>query len=71
MSNVIAWSTVLGSLVATATAGLGLGILVAIVGTILVVVTAWHEEQDRARAIRRQALREAAWRELGGRERGR
>jgi type II secretory pathway component PulF len=63
-SNVGVALTVILAGVGAFFAGPGLGVLVGIVGTVLVVVLAWREENEKARDARRRVLREAAWRAM-------
>jgi len=66
-SNRAAVGTVALAGVGTMLAGPGLGALVAVVGTILVVVLADREEDRREEETRRAMLRDAAWRDTGRR----
>jgi hypothetical protein len=57
------WATIILAALGAFFAGPGLGVLIGILGTTLVVVLAMREENEKARDARRRVLREAAWRE--------
>jgi hypothetical protein len=57
------WATIILAGLAAFFAGPGLGVLIGVLGTTLVVVLAMREENEKARDARRRVLREAAWRE--------
>jgi uncharacterized protein YqgC (DUF456 family) len=62
------WATIILAGLGAFFAGPGLGVLIGVLGTTLVVVLAMREENEKARDARRRVLREAAWREIGGRD---
>jgi hypothetical protein len=67
-STTAMWGTITAAGLSAYFAGPGLAVLATILGTILVVALATREQNERIRDARRRLLREAAWREMGGRD---
>jgi uncharacterized protein YqgC (DUF456 family) len=58
------WATIILAALGAFFAGPGLGVLIGVLGTTLVVVLAVREENEKARDARRRVLREAAWKAM-------
>jgi uncharacterized protein YqgC (DUF456 family) len=58
------WATIILAALGAFFVGPGLGVLIGVLGTTLVVVLAVREENEKARDARRRVLREAAWKAM-------